>query len=132
MEQQPPAAAATQTPTATPPIPTQEQAFAWASPPRPPFAHGGDDNASVADASTSTSTPTSDSSLAASYSRKLVELRALVADSHFRGKDLAGKGRRERGKKGNNLFRFSFFFLFALNPCSSPKPDFFFFNEKIN
>ena len=113
MEQQPPAAAAAQNnPTATPSIPTQHRELAWASPPRPPFAHGDDkasendndgaaaDNAGVA----STSTATSDSSLAAAYSRKLLELRALVTDAHFRGKDLAGKGKREKRGKNSKAF----------------------------
>lgn len=125
MEQQPPAAAA-QTPTAAPLIPAQhqqEQALAWASPSRPPFAHGDakadDDNDAAAVADASTSTATSDSSLAALYSRKLIEIRALVTDAHFRGKDLAGKGRRERGeKKESKAFVFSFHFFLFLYFCS--------------
>jgi len=96
MEQQPPAAAAAQNPTQQHQQQEQEQALAWASPPRPPFAHGDDHEANNIDGgdanATSTSTATSDSSLAAAYSRKLLELRALVTDAHFRGKDLAGKG----------------------------------------
>ena len=127
MEQQPPAAAA-QTPTAAPLIPAQhqqEQALAWASPSRPPFAHGDakadDDNDAAAVADASTSPATSDSSLAALYSRKLIEIRALVTDAHFRGKDLAGKGRREKRREKRiesicflfSFFSFSLLLLFA-------------------
>lgn len=127
MEQQPPAAAA-QTLTAAPLIPAQhqqEQALAWASPSRPPFAHGDakadDDNDAAAVADASTSTATSDSSLAALYSRKLIEIRALVTDAHFRGKDLAGKGRREKRREKRiesicflfSFFSFSLLLLFA-------------------
>lgn len=130
MEQQPPsAAAAVQNPTHQPQQQEQEQALAWASPPRPPFAHGDGHEANIDDgdaaaATTSTSTATCDSSLAAAYSRKLLDLRALVTDAHFRGKDLAGKGERERERRGGRsskgtrflVFSFSFLFVSSLNP----------------
>lgn len=101
--EQPPAAAQTQARAAAASIPQQQEQqqeqLAWASPPRPPFAGEDIDNSDAAAADVSTSTATTstsaESSLAARYFRKLVELRALVADAHFRGKDLAGKGKGE-------------------------------------
>lgn len=112
--EQPPAVATTPAAAAAP-TPQQEKQqekqLAWASPPRPPFAGEGIDNNADANAGASTSTSSTsaaESALAAHYSRKLVKLRALVADAHFRGKDLAGKGgrreRRERKKERALVF----------------------------
>ena len=126
--EQPPLATAAPTPADQAALARQqqqedEQILAWARPPRPPFAHDGKntdgdgDNANAdAVASTSTSTSTADADLAARYSRKLVELRALVVDAHFRGKDLAGKGEERKFES----WRTGLFFFCA--SFSSPQP----------